>query len=96
EDGGGLAPWEGDGSRLADGGRNKTADVLLKPGQQLGQYVYLDNDTDYQLQYLHHGSNGLKVTIYNVQMVTGKLTAIAEKESGNKRVCKRCAQFPFR
>lgn len=84
ENGGDLAPWEGDGSRIADGGRNKTAGVLLKPGQQIEQYVYLDNDTDYQLQYWHQGSNGLKVTIDNVQMVSGKLTAIAEKESGSK------------
>ena len=84
EDGGGLAPWEGDGSRLAEGGRNKTAGVLLKPGQHIGQYVYLNNNTDYQLRYWYKNGNKLKISISDGQPVTGRLTTVTEKTATGK------------
>ncbi|MCH5684405.1 hypothetical protein LWM68_09080 [Niabella sp. W65] len=54
---------------------------MLKPGQRIEQYVYLDNDIDYKLEYWHNGSSRLKIVVENVQAVTGQLTLIAEKES---------------
>lgn len=94
EDGGSIAPWEGNGNWLPNGGRNRTAGVLLKPGQRIEQYVYLDNDIDYKLEYWHNGSSRLKIVVEDVQAVTGQLTLIAEKESkGYSRFVKEILDF---
>lgn len=85
EDGGSFSPWEGDGTWLPGAGRNKTAGVLLKPGQKIAQYVYLHNNTHYQLHCWHNTGGKLKITISDVQPVTGALTAIAEKETAGKK-----------
>ncbi|MFT4156272.1 hypothetical protein [Parafilimonas sp.] len=76
EDGDSLLPWEGDGTRVQHAGNNNTAGVLLKPGQKIEQYVYLNNDTDYKLSYWHYGNGRLNVSIDNVEAVTGTLTSL--------------------
>lgn len=85
EDGGDLSPWEGDGTWVKDGGKNKTAGVLLQPGQKTEQYVYLNNDTDYRLEYWHCGRSRIGVSVENVEAVNGALTLIDKKENTGKK-----------
>ncbi|MFT3903766.1 MAG: glycoside hydrolase family 16 protein [Niabella sp.] len=84
EDGGNLAPWEGDGSRIDNAGRGKTAGVQLKPGQKIAQYVYLNNDVEYELAYCRKGKSKLSVSVDNIELVTGKPTSVLKRESNGK------------
>lgn len=92
EDSGSLAPWEGDGTLSA--GKTGSYGVSLLPGQGIEQYIYLDNDTPYSLEYWSKGAGELEVTVENVEMVSGKLTAIASrKEKGKKNFGRASLDF---
>lgn len=78
EDSGSLAPWEGDGT--LGKGRTGANGISLLAGQKIEQYVYLDNDTDYALDYWLKGQGELLLTVENVEMVNGKLTPVAEQK----------------
>ncbi|GAB3420626.1 family 16 glycosylhydrolase [Niabella aquatica] len=94
EDSGSLSPWEGNGTWLPAAGRNKTAGILLKPGQKVEQYVYLHNDTDYKLEYWHYGSSRLKLAVDNMKVVSGELSPVLKKESrGRSRFIKETVNF---
>lgn len=79
EDGGALAPWEGDGVLTPDLGRNNTTGVVLKPGQQIEQYVYLDNDTGYELKCWLKGGAGVSISTEDMTPVSGHLTETGRK-----------------
>ncbi|MBO9592281.1 MAG: family 16 glycosylhydrolase [Niabella sp.] len=77
EDGGNRAPWESDAAIVAGAGRNKTHGLQLNPGQKAVQYVYLDNNQAYTLEYWSKGGSTLKATVENVTMVTGDCAVAA-------------------
>ena len=69
-----LDPWEGNGTLEKAGPRTGKQAVALAPGDSIEQYVYLNNDTGYELEYYAKGHSKLKVEIDNVEAVTGQLT----------------------
>lgn len=92
EDSGSLAPWEGEG-RLKIG-RTGSFGVSLLPGRKIEQYVYLDNDTGYTLDYWLKGAGELELTIENVEQVNGKLSIAAEqKKKAGKHFQKGSLKF---
>ncbi|MEC5143141.1 family 16 glycosylhydrolase [Chitinophaga sp. 212800010-3] len=79
-----LLPWEGTGTLSAGVKRNGQHALLLKPGQEITQYVYLNNDAAYQLSYWAQGSSELYATVNNVKLVTGELQQAAEQHKTGK------------
>lgn len=78
-----LAPWESTGT-LAKG-RKGTQGILLEPGQNLEQYVYLENNQNYKLNYWVKGRSNLEVQIDNVTLVNGELSPIFKNSRKHKR-----------
>lgn len=94
EDSGSLLPWEGNGSLVKDSEKNRNMTVLLKPGQMIEQYVYLNNDTDYKVEYWMKGAGATTLTIDDVKQVSGELsTVIARDERGSNDFRKKSARF---
>ncbi|NLR79859.1 fibronectin type III domain-containing protein [Chitinophaga eiseniae] len=85
EDSGSLAPWEGNGSLVAGRGRNGSNGITLNPGQKIEQYVYVDNNTSYRLEYWLQGEGTIKAGVDNVAMVTGELSPIATAAASAKK-----------
>lgn len=85
EDSGTLAPWEGDATLVAGAGRKGSMGLRLVPGQEAAQYVYLDNNQPYTLEYWAKGRGILKTTVENVTMVTGDLAAAASQTAQSKQ-----------
>ena len=73
-----LGPWEGNGILLAGAGVQQSRGLQLKPGGVLEQYVYLDNDAPYHLNFYVKGKGTVKAIIENVTQVTGVLDKIRE------------------
>lgn len=89
-----LSPWEGTAQLISGAGKDGSKSVVLKPGQHIEQYVYLDNDTDYRLEYWFKGEGTVKTTIDNVTLVSGELDRIDEKvEKGKDHFTKRIILF---
>ncbi|RAJ80339.1 glycosyl hydrolase family 16 [Chitinophaga dinghuensis] len=80
-----LLPWEGTGTLTQMGVRSGKHALLLKPGQEIEQYVYLNNNTDYTLSYWQKGNGEVHTTIADMKLVTGELiqTATAHTSAGN-------------
>lgn len=86
-----LLPWEGSGA-LTSGRQGQG--VLLKPGQEIEQYVYLDNDKTYQLTYWQQGNGQLQATVENMKLVTGDLQQAAAQATGSKNTfTEQCLDF---
>jgi hypothetical protein len=66
-----LLPWEGSGTLSAASARKGQYGLLLKPGQSMEQYVYLNNSKDYELTYWVKGNGKLKTTVDNLKQVSG-------------------------
>jgi hypothetical protein len=66
-----LLPWEGNGTLTAASARKGQYGLLLKPGQSIEQYVYLNNSKDYELTYWVKGKGKLKATVDNLKQVSG-------------------------
>ncbi len=69
-----ILPWEGTGSLSTSSARTGTYGLLLEPNQRIVQYVYLNNNTRYQLNYWckGKGEGKIRVKVNNVRAVTGK------------------------
>ena len=68
-----LLPWEGTGSLSAFSKHSGKYGILLKPHEHIEQYVYLNNNTAYQLKYWFKGNSTLlRVEVDNVKPVTGQ------------------------
>lgn len=78
-----LLPWEGTATLSADIKRSGKQALLLAPGQEIEQYVYLNNNEPYQLAYWENGRGELYASIENVKLVTGDLEKIAEQTTGS-------------
>lgn len=76
EDNDTLLPWEGSGKPADRSGISGSRAVLLQPGETLEQYVYLDNDTAYDLTFWSKGAGKVRARIENVAQVTGSLEEI--------------------
>lgn len=81
DDGGALAPWEGTGSIAIAMGQGNTNAAVLLSGQYIEQYLYLDNDEEYYLEYLVKGGGLVEVSVDDVELVKGKLTSIRKEHS---------------
>nr|WP_199076457.1 glycoside hydrolase family 16 protein [Pedobacter sp. ASV19] len=66
-----LLPWEGSGTLSAAAARKGQYGLLLKPGQSIEQYVFLNNSKDYELTYWVKGKGKLKATVDNLKQVSG-------------------------
>ncbi|WP_247716538.1 glycoside hydrolase family 16 protein [Sinomicrobium weinanense] len=84
EESGSLLPWEGTGELRNGAGRNESKAVLLKPGQAVEQYVYLNNNTAYKLEYWIKGKGSVKTGIDNITLVTGEPGQIVSRENRGK------------
>ncbi|WP_205944131.1 hypothetical protein [Pedobacter sp. HDW13] len=94
EDSGSLLPWEGTGKLANRLGRDNSIGLELGPGQKVEQYIYLDNDREYTLAYWLLGGKGIRVNIFNVEMVTGDLEEVlAQESSGQKEFLKKSIPF---
>jgi hypothetical protein len=79
-----IAPWEGSGAVSASARKEGQFGLLLQPGQNIEQYVYLNNTSPYALHYWHKGNSTLKVTVDNMAPVSGVLETItATTQNGN-------------
>lgn len=78
-----LEPWEGTGKleKIAQRSNERTGKqaVLLEPGDSIEQYVYLNNDRDYELSYYAKGLSMLQAEMDNVEAVSGQLTRTSIK-----------------
>ncbi|MBV8256133.1 MAG: family 16 glycosylhydrolase [Chitinophaga sp.] len=72
-----LLPWEGNGTLTQTGIRSGKQALVLKPGQEIEQYVYLNNNTDYKLSYWQQGNGEVYTTVEDMKLVTGDLTPTA-------------------
>ncbi|MBC9914611.1 fibronectin type III domain-containing protein [Chitinophaga varians] len=87
-----LLPWEGNGTLT--NGRNGSHGLLLKPGQEMEQYVYLNNDANYQLTYWQQGNSPLHAAVANMKLVTGELQqAAAQTQSGKNTFTRQQLHF---
>lgn len=80
EEGEGLGPWEGSGRIVAGAGIGNSKGMVLQPGEKIMQYVYLSNNTRYQLACHVKGEGTVKAVVSDVAVVNGALTAIATFE----------------
>lgn len=69
----GLAPWEGEARVEVGSGEKGSQAVVLEPGQQIEQYVYLDPQQDFRLAYWSKGDK-IRADIDDVTVVTGELS----------------------
>lgn len=74
-----LLPWEGTATLSAAIKRSGKQALLLAPGQEMEQYVYLNNNVSYQLGYWASGHSQLYASIENVKLVTGDLEKVGEQ-----------------
>lgn len=89
-----LLPWDGTGTLSASAKRSGQYGVLLKPNQYIEQYVYLNNNKNYQMKYWARGKSNLRVEIGNVQQVTGKLENVTTvNDIGRRDYSQRTLSF---
>ena len=75
----GLAPWEGEAT-IADGtGEKGSKAVVITPGKTITQYVYLDAEQNYNLEFWGKGAS-LQVMVDDVTVVTGALSSLKKEE----------------
>lgn len=77
-----LLPWEGTATLSDNIKRSGKQALLLAPGQEIEQYVYLNNNEPYQLAYWENGHGQLYASIENVKLVAGDLEKVAEQTTG--------------
>lgn len=75
-----IFPWEGDGSLTETAARNGEKGLLLKGGQKVVQYLYLDHSKEHELQLWSRGVAGLEVSVEDIELVTGKVQSTTAKE----------------
>lgn len=66
-----LLPWEGTATVSATAQRSGSNGFALTAGQTLTQYVYLDNNQNYQLKYWAAGAGNLEAKVENITPVKG-------------------------
>lgn len=89
-----LSPWKGKGRLLANAGKNGSNGVVLKPGEAIEQYVYLNNNEYHDLQFFLKGNGTVTARLDNVKLVTGELDQVFEKrENGNVNFLKKTINF---
>ncbi|ATP59245.1 hypothetical protein CPT03_13345 [Pedobacter ginsengisoli] len=80
EDSGSLIPWEGNGELAIGAGVKGSTGLRLQPGQKVEQYLYLDNDAHYMLDYWVRGKGMLRVNVFDVAMVSGELSNLVKSQ----------------
>lgn len=66
-----LLPWEGTGTVEKKAARSGARGILLQPGQDVYQYLYLDHSSQYQLSCWAKGKSSLHLELSNIQPVSG-------------------------
>lgn len=66
-----LLPWEGTGKLSTTVKKSGKNGLELQPGESMEQYVYLNNNTSYELQYWLMGKGELELKVDNLTQVTG-------------------------
>lgn len=66
-----MLPWEGSANLTTTTKHSGKAAAILKPGQFIMQYVFLNNNTNYQLKYWAKGAGNIEVKVENITQVNG-------------------------
>ncbi|MGJ1387158.1 glycoside hydrolase family 16 protein [Sphingobacterium spiritivorum] len=69
-----MQPWEGSATLSTTTKHSGTAAARLAAGQYITQYLFLDNNTNYQLQYWLQGAGTLEAKAENITAVVGTPT----------------------
>lgn len=67
-----IFPWEGNGALSQTAAKSGKNGLVLKPGEQIYQYIYLDHSKDYNISLFGKGNGEYKVLVENIEMVNGK------------------------
>ncbi|MBO9727886.1 MAG: glycoside hydrolase family 16 protein [Chitinophaga sp.] len=87
-------PWEGDVTLSTDIRRSGKQALLLAPGQEIAQYVYLNNDVPYELTYWANGQGNLYAAVDNVKLVTGEMEkAVSQTTAGGESFGRHALRF---
>jgi glycosyl hydrolase family 16 len=82
-------PWEGTGKLVKTAQQSEARSgkqvLLLEPGDSIEQYVYLNNNRDYELTYYAKGHAVLQAEMDNVEAVSGQLMPVSIHTSGHKK-----------
>lgn len=87
-----MFPWEGTATLTTTTKHSGKAAVILKPNQFITQYVFLNNNTNYQLKYWIQGAGNIEAKVENITPVNGVAsttftkTSTAGKKFANNRL----------
>ncbi|MGJ1387159.1 GEVED domain-containing protein [Sphingobacterium spiritivorum] len=76
-----MLPWEGTATLSTTTKYSGSGAARLAAGQYITQYVYLDNNTNYQLKYWLQGTGNLMIRAENITPVVGTATSTFTKTS---------------
>ena len=76
-----LLPWEGTGTITNTAKHHGNFALKLAPNQFITQYVFLNNNTHYQLGYWINGVGDIEVKVENIKPVKGTSTSTFKKTS---------------
>jgi len=66
-----IFPWEGAGTLSATAAYEGNYGFELQPGEEVYQYVYLNNSRNYQLNFMVEGGGLVDVSVENIEQVSG-------------------------
>ncbi|MGJ1268232.1 glycoside hydrolase family 16 protein [Sphingobacterium spiritivorum] len=79
-------PWEGNATLSTTIKYSGSAALKLTADQSITQYLYLDNNTNYQLRYWMQGTGDLEAKVENIKAVVGTTTSTFSKISSGGSV----------
>lgn len=82
EYGEGIFPWEGTAITTTEKKKSGNRSAILQSGDSLFQYVYIDPDEAYELEYFSSGNGSMEVRVEHITPVSGE----AEKLTSDRMV----------
>src|SRR5699024_4840435 len=73
-----LEPWVGNAVLKIDEGVDGSQAALLKPGETIEQYVYLENNQNYGMEFSAKGNSTVGVQVDDVKLVEGVLKTVTK------------------
>jgi len=89
-----IFPWEGLATTTEEKKNSGKRSAVLQPGDSLYQYVYVDPDKTYKLEYFSSGEGSLKVAIDHITPVTEQAEIIvSDRTNLEPRFTKNVVDF---
>lgn len=66
-----MFPWEGEAKITTERKNTGNHSAVLNPGETLYQYVYVDPEEDYELDYFSSGKGSLEIRVDHIEAVSG-------------------------